>query len=114
MTAATVLPFLTGEGIADSTAAGIITSVATVLTALGGLVLALSVLVPILRNSRKTIEKLDAVHVIVNQQRTDAKRYQLALVAALDRAGVDVPVDQSLPVLGTEDAEIAPTKIGSQ
>ncbi len=40
--------------------------------------------------------KLDDVHRIVNQQRTDMQRYQEALVAALQRAGVDIPRDESL------------------
>jgi hypothetical protein len=75
---------------------GIITASATVLTALGGLVLAVSVLVPILRNSKVTVAKIDEVHVMVNQQRTDAQRYQAALVKALHEAGVKVPEDQSI------------------
>lgn len=43
-----------------------------------------------------TVNKLDDVHKIVNQQRTDMQRYQEALVAALQNAGVDIPRDESL------------------
>jgi hypothetical protein len=76
--------------------AGVITAVATVVTAIGGLVLAVAVLIPNLRASREAIAKVDQVHTIVNQQRTDAQRYQVALVRALRKAGVEVPDDQSL------------------
>lgn len=73
-----------------SSLAGIITAVASVLTAVGLVITAVGVLLPNLRATRD-------VHTIVNQQRTDMQRYQAALVAALRRAGVDVPADQSLP-----------------
>jgi hypothetical protein len=36
------------------------------------------------------------VHTMVNQQRTDAKAYQVVLETALREAGVKVPADQSL------------------
>lgn len=82
----------------ESTLAGVITAIATVLTALGGLILAISVLIPNLRATKKAAVALGEVHTIVNQQRTDAQRYQVALVEALRKAGVDVPADQSLAV----------------
>ena len=68
--------------------AGSITAIATVITALGGLVLAVGVLIPILRTTRST-------HKIVNQQRTDMMNYQRALIKALQSAGIDIPDDQS-------------------
>lgn len=77
-------------------AAAIITAVATVLTALGGLVLALAVLVPTLRAAQRAESAVAEVHTMVNQQRTDAARYTAVLVAAMRAAGVDVPDDQSL------------------
>ena len=94
-----------------STTAGVITATATVITALGGLVLAFSVLIPILRNSKEAkaaaIEardtaaqassKTDEVHKIVNQQRTDMIRYTEALIRTLRAAGIEVPIDQSIP-----------------
>lgn len=77
-------------------AAAIITAVATVLTALGGLVLALAVLVPTLRAARRAESAVAEVHTMVNQQRTDAARYTAVLVDALRSAGMNVPDDQSL------------------
>lgn len=100
----------------SSSLAGIITAVATVITALGGFALALGVLIPILRITKEakrasvqardmavsTGVKADAVHKIVNQQRTDMLRYTEALVRALKSAGVEVPVDQSIPAAELE------------
>jgi hypothetical protein len=40
--------------------------------------------------------KLGEVHQIVNQQRTDMQAYQAVLVAALKRAGVEIPKDESV------------------
>lgn len=71
-----------------STLAGVISAVAGVITAMGGLVLAFGVLLPLLKTARST-------HKIVNQQHTDLKNYQRALIRALDQAGITVPVDQS-------------------
>lgn len=71
-----------------SSAAGIITAVGTMITAMGGLVLAFTVLIPLLRTARAT-------HKLVNQQHTDLKNYQRALVRALVDNNIPVPVDQS-------------------
>jgi hypothetical protein len=73
----------------SSTVVGIITACATLATALGGTIGAFTLLLPLLRQTRE-------VHKIVNQQQTDLRHYQRALVAALERAGIEVPVDQSL------------------
>ena len=95
----------------QSSIAGIITAIATVITALGGFALALGVLIPILRITKeakraaveardmavRTGVKTEEVHTIVNQQRTDMTRYNEALVRALRAAGIEVPVDQSIP-----------------
>jgi hypothetical protein len=43
-----------------------------------------------------TNKKLEQVHVIVNQQRTDMQRYQATLIAALIAARVPIPPDVSL------------------
>ncbi len=40
--------------------------------------------------------RIGEVHEIVNQQRTDMQRYQAVLMAALRKAGVEVPPDESL------------------
>jgi hypothetical protein len=88
-----------------SSIAGVITAAATVITALGGLLLAFAVLLPILRNTKATAKQVGAVHTIVNQQRTDAQRYQIALTELLRKHGIEIPIDQSLPVTGVPDAE---------
>lgn len=74
---------------AESTIAGVITASATVLIALGGLVSALTLFIPILRNVRQ-------VHTIVNQQRTDMLKYQRTLTRLLEAHGIEVPEDQSI------------------
>jgi hypothetical protein len=80
---------------------GIITACATVLIAVGGIITALAVLVP-------TLRKVDGVHTIVNQQRTDMQRYQRALLDALGEAGIDAPVDQSMPLPLPDDRSPPP------
>ncbi len=91
--------------------ADIITAIATVITALGGFALAIGVLIPSLKVGREakaaavqardvaaeTSSRTEEVHVIVNQQRTDMTRYNEALVRALRSAGIEVPIDQSIP-----------------
>lgn len=76
-----------------STAAGVIAAVGTVLTAVALVITAVAGLLA----ARRVARKVDEVHVIVNQQRTDTMNYQRALIAALQRHGIDVPVDQSAP-----------------
>jgi hypothetical protein len=71
-----------------TTIVGIITAVATMATAVGGLLLAWS--------NFRTRRAVDQVHKIVNQQHTDLVRYQRALVKALEAAHIDVPDDQSI------------------
>jgi hypothetical protein len=68
--------------------AGMITALATVITALGGLIVSIRVLIP---NFKQTKE----VHKVVNQQKTDMERYQKALIDVLAAHGIDIPVDQS-------------------
>jgi hypothetical protein len=41
--------------------------------------------------------RVNVVHKIVNQQHTDLKNYQAALIRALQDKGIDVPLDQSAP-----------------
>ena len=92
-----------------STTAGIITAVSATITALGGLVLALGVLIPILRATRRVETQTSVIHTIVNQQRTDAQRYNIALSELLHKHGIEPPIDQSLPVIGHEDADKGPS-----
>jgi hypothetical protein len=74
-----------------STYAGIITAAATLVTAMGGLLLAWG--------QFQTKRQVKEVHTIVNQQRTDAQNYQRALIGALEANGISIPVDQSAPPL---------------
>jgi hypothetical protein len=41
--------------------------------------------------------RVNVVHKIFNQQHTDLKNYQAALIRALQDKGIDVPLDQSAP-----------------
>jgi uncharacterized membrane protein len=80
-----------------SSVAGIFTAGASALTALTLLFAALPALIKVIREQRRNSTKIDEVHVIVNQQKTDMTRYQEALIRALDLHGIDVPIDQSKP-----------------
>jgi len=62
------------------TVAGLVTAVATMVTAVGGIYLG---------------RRVQEVHKIVNQQRTDMQQYQKALIGALVAAGIPIPEDQS-------------------
>lgn len=90
---------LIAETFANSSVAGLITAIGSLLTALAVLVTAVALLLSN-RKVRVRVEqnstKVDEVHVIVNQQRTDQKRYIKALTNALHAAGIEVPDDQSI------------------
>lgn len=84
------------------TVAGTLTAVATLITALGGLVVTLKVLVPNFRTNKETRARAEEIntqaceiHKIVNQQRTDMLRFQAALIKTLKAHDIDVPDDQS-------------------
>lgn len=93
-----------------SSVATVITAISATFTAIALVITAVSVLIPTLRKARENanltaqnneltaeaITKVEDVHHIVNQQRTDMQRYTRALVAALEKAGLEVPIDQSL------------------
>jgi hypothetical protein len=74
----------------------LITSIASVFTAMAILVGAIGGIIPLLKKINGVADKLTIVHTIVNQQHTDMLRYQVALTDALTSAGVSVPSDQSL------------------
>jgi hypothetical protein len=78
---------------AASSVAGIVTAFSAAVTAIGGVIVVLTVFIPMLRTTKE-------VKHIVNQQQTDLKNYQRALIDALKIAGVDIPVDQSHPIQG--------------
>jgi hypothetical protein len=71
--------------------AEIITAIATALTAMGGLLLAVKVLIP-------TKRVAEEVHHMVNQEKTDRLRFQAVLIQKLDEAGIEIPIDQSVPL----------------
>ena len=73
----------------------IIVAIASSVTAVGGIIVSITVLIPLLRTSKST-------HQIVNQQHTDSVNYQNALIRALKERGIDVPIDQSQPNGGTQ------------
>lgn len=84
----------------SSTLAGIITAIGTLLTAVALVITAWTTN----RNTKRVECKVDEVqktnqevHKIVNQQHTDLKNYQAALIRALESRGIEVPVDQSAP-----------------
>jgi phosphoserine phosphatase len=77
---------------ASSTLAGVITAIAATFTAISLVISAIAGLMA----ARRVGRKVDAVHVIVNQQQTDMRNYQRALINALEEQGIKVPVDQSI------------------
>jgi len=72
-----------------SSTAGIITASATLFIAFAAVITALTLLLPILRTTKST-------HKLVNQRFTDMQNWNRALVRALNNAGLDVPIDQSI------------------
>ena len=77
--------------------AAIITAGASAVTALGGVIVAFTVLIPSLRIAKNT-------HTLANQSHTDAINYQNALIRALKEKNIEVPVDQSAPNGGLQNA----------
>jgi enterochelin esterase-like enzyme len=76
----------------STTVTGVITAFASLFTAVALVVTALTAWV----KAREVSRKVDEVHLIVNQQRTDMQRYERALKHALTAAGIEIPVDQSV------------------
>lgn len=68
--------------------AQILTALATMLTAVGGLVVTLKVMLPNYQLNKTT-------HTIVNQQRTDMLRFQAVLIGELKKHNIEIPQDQS-------------------
>jgi hypothetical protein len=85
---------------AGSSIAGIITATTLLITAIGGAFTAYGVMRQLRRADKKADElqqTANETHVIVNQQHTDTMNFQRALIRRLNEAGIDIPVDQSLP-----------------
>jgi hypothetical protein len=92
------------DALAPVSITGIATAIATVLTAIGGVILSVTVLIPLLHETRHVKQTTEDVKVttedtkhLVNQQRTDMVNYQRALVRTLKSHGIEVPTDQSAP-----------------
>ena len=79
-----------------TTLVSIITATATFITAVTALFAVLPAVLKLRAEVKAGRKEVGDVHKIVNQQRTDMMRYERALVLALKRAGVEVPVDQSI------------------
>jgi hypothetical protein len=73
--------------------ATLVSAVTGLVTAIGGLIAVLHYVIPIKRAA-------DATLTHVNRQRTDAATYTALLVDTLTEAGLVVPKDQSLSVAG--------------
>lgn len=80
---------------APSSLAGVITAAGVALTAVSVVITAVTGFLVARRATNRVESKIDTVHVIVNQQRTDLQNYNRALQRALRAAGLDVPEDQS-------------------
>jgi uncharacterized membrane protein len=90
---------LTVEGVPfTTTIVGVVTATATLVIAVGGVITALTVFLPMFRQVKQ-------VHTIVNQQQTDLRNYQAALIIALKEGGVKVPIDQSAPQREVPDGQ---------
>jgi hypothetical protein len=74
-----------------TTVVGVITAVASVITAMGLLIGSLAAYIKV----KRLQNTVDTVHTLVNQQQTDLRNYQRALIEALREANIAVPVDQS-------------------
>jgi 3-oxoacyl-ACP reductase-like protein len=85
------------------TPTGIITAASTLFIAITGLVAALTVFVPLLRKVKETVTKIEATQTKVDEVKhlvdghsTRQEQLIADLTAALVRADLPVPVDQSL------------------
>jgi hypothetical protein len=72
---------------------GLVTAIAALVAAFGALVAAFGGLLVSIKLLRTTAD----THKLVNQQRTDLEAYNRALIRALKLAGIEIPIDQSLP-----------------
>jgi hypothetical protein len=75
-----------------STLAQVVAAIGTIGTIIALLINALAAW----RRSNRVEGKVDQVHVIVNQQRTDMQRYIRAQSALLREHGIALPIDQSI------------------
>lgn len=85
--------------------ANVVTAFVAVITALGGLLVALKAVIPLLRKTQE-------IHVMVNSQRQEAARFQALLVAKLTEAGIAVPLDKALSA-GGDAAHLPPESLST-
>jgi hypothetical protein len=88
-----------------STVAGIITAISAVIGTSGAFILALAVFIPILRRTKRTEESVGEVHVMVNQELTNRKNYEAALIRQLLSEGFTPVQDQSEPSKQAKEGE---------
>lgn len=92
----------------SSVTAQILTATATLFIAAATLLGVIPAVIASLVAARRTRESVadvkavvDGTHTLVNQAHTDLLRYQATLVAAMKLGGLEIPIDQSLPVADT-------------
>lgn len=71
--------------------AAIITAVATLVTAVGGAIIAFTVLIPLLHRTKAIDAKTSHVAELVNSNHAAMLRREEVLIKALQRAGIDIP-----------------------
>lgn len=84
----------------ESTLAQVITAITGVGTMVALLLGGVAALITARRLERKVtqVQKTgDENHKMLNQDRTDMRNYQAALIRALEAKGITVPIDQSAP-----------------
>jgi len=74
-----------------------ISAVASVITALGGLILSVTYVIPAIRTLKTTKDEVAKVHELVNGQATNQTIRISDLTDSLTHAGIAVPRDKSLP-----------------
>lgn len=84
----------------ESTLAQVITAITGIGTMVALLLGGVAALITARRLERKVAEVQrtgDENHKMLNQDRTDMRNYQAALIRALEAKGITVPIDQSAP-----------------
>jgi hypothetical protein len=90
-----------------------ITAIATLVTAVGGVILAFTVLLPLLRRT-KSLEtvtaavaaKVDEVHVISNSNHEAMLRREEVLISALQFAGIAIPPNEAIALKKENPEEV--------
>jgi len=96
----------------DPSWAAIIAAIGALFTAIGGVVMAISVLVPTMRASKVAVDKVEEVHQLVNSSHTALLQYQARLVGALRDADMVVPTDHSYRPAEAHPSGPVPPRLG--